>query len=328
MSVKATLRRLLPAGVRSFVGRSMRSGRVRRVRSQVRVWRLRSSRDEVTREQLVSDLRALGLENGHRAVVHASLSGLGYVDGGASTVVSALLEVVGPDGLIAMPCHPVTGGTEAAVNSMVFDVEATPCSTGKIAEALRNWPGAFRSAHPTHSVAAYGAEAEEFVRDHHEDPTPFGAKSPYAKLMSMDGQIIGLGLDTRWFTFYHHFEDACQDFPISVYTPNSYSVRVRHPDGSEFLVATPRHDLSVSLARLNNVEARLAIVDQALTEWSGIRRASVGHGPGTIVPARGVYQTLSVMLKERGQTIYCPTELARERPDLANALRSLEVARR
>ena len=54
---------------------------------------------------LVRDLAALGVERGGVAIVHSSLSALGWVAGGPQSVVEALLEVVGPDGPIVMPTH-------------------------------------------------------------------------------------------------------------------------------------------------------------------------------------------------------------------------------
>jgi aminoglycoside 3-N-acetyltransferase len=40
--------------------------------------------------------------------VHISLSSLGYVVGGAGTVIMALLSVVGEEGAIIMSAYPVT----------------------------------------------------------------------------------------------------------------------------------------------------------------------------------------------------------------------------
>ena len=47
--------------------------------------------DMITRAQLVADLRRLGLKSGMDVMVHSSLSKVGPVEGGAETVVDALL---------------------------------------------------------------------------------------------------------------------------------------------------------------------------------------------------------------------------------------------
>ena len=54
----------------------------------------------ITREQLTADLTSLGLKPGDVVMVHSSLSALGPVDGGADTVVDALLEAIGPTGTV------------------------------------------------------------------------------------------------------------------------------------------------------------------------------------------------------------------------------------
>ena len=42
---------------------------------------------------------------GRRRMVHTSLKRMGYVCGGAQTVIEALMEVVGKDGTMMMPTH-------------------------------------------------------------------------------------------------------------------------------------------------------------------------------------------------------------------------------
>ena len=44
--------------------------------------------------------------------------------------------------------------------------------------------GVVRSLHPTHSVAACGAQASELVHHHHKDRSPVGSHSPFRKVDS------------------------------------------------------------------------------------------------------------------------------------------------
>ena len=46
---------------------------------------------DLTRSGIVSGLRALGLAPGNHVLVHSALSALGRVEGGAETVIDALL---------------------------------------------------------------------------------------------------------------------------------------------------------------------------------------------------------------------------------------------
>ena len=57
----------------------------------------------ILKEEIVQKLREVGLEKGDVVMVHTSLKRIGYVCGGAQTVIEALMEVVGKDGTIMMP---------------------------------------------------------------------------------------------------------------------------------------------------------------------------------------------------------------------------------
>ncbi len=48
-------------------------------------------------------LKEVGVKKGQAVMVHTSLSSLGYVCGGAQSVIEALLESVGEEGTIMMP---------------------------------------------------------------------------------------------------------------------------------------------------------------------------------------------------------------------------------
>ena len=57
----------------------------------------------VTKTDIKNGLEKIGLHSGDTVMVHTSLSKIGYVCGGAQTVIEALIETVGPEGTIMMP---------------------------------------------------------------------------------------------------------------------------------------------------------------------------------------------------------------------------------
>ena len=145
----------------------------------------------------MSGLRQLGLREGDKVLVHSSLSALGRVEGGADTVIDALLETVGPDGLVAVP----TFGCEPP-----FDRRTSATPFGAIADRFWRRATAVRSLHPTHSVAAIGCGAEELVRDHEKAPTAYAEGTPYCKLAMSGGKILMLGVDQDRNTTLHAAE--------------------------------------------------------------------------------------------------------------------------
>jgi len=151
-------------------------------------------RPMVNQTDIVSGFRALGLVEGDLVQVHSSLSSFGHVEGGADTVIDALLETVGPDGTVMVPTF--NHGAEE-----LFDIRTSPSINGAITNALRLRPEAYRSLHPTHPTAAIGPLAELLTRDHIPAGT-FGLASPLGKLAAMGGKILllGVGMDTNTMT--------------------------------------------------------------------------------------------------------------------------------
>ena len=56
--------------------------------------------EKLTKQDLVRDLKHLGIGSGDLLNVKASIRSIGELDGGADTLIDALLEVVGSDGTI------------------------------------------------------------------------------------------------------------------------------------------------------------------------------------------------------------------------------------
>lgn len=176
-----------------------------------------------SQEDLAKDLRELGLDEGDIVLVHSSLRNLGYVEGGAATVVAALREVIGDQGTIVVPaltannCHPgrwkATVGLEVARRSWrriaeamagtPFDPAATPSvKMGRVAEAVRTSPGATRSDHPQTSFAAHGPAAAK-ITDGHAVDCHLGEHSPLARLAELQAKILLLGVGYAVCTAFH-----------------------------------------------------------------------------------------------------------------------------
>jgi aminoglycoside 3-N-acetyltransferase len=158
-------------------------------------------------KEIVAGLRRLGLATGSRVLVHSSLSSFGHVEGGAGTVIDALLKAVGSSGTVLVPTLTATA-QHSSQNPPVFDATNTPCWTGRIPETFRMRPEAIRSLHPTHSVAALGAEADELTRDHTYSVSPCDELSPYGKLAQDEsGFVLLLGVGHKSNTTFHHIEE-------------------------------------------------------------------------------------------------------------------------
>ncbi len=181
----------------------------------------------VLREDLEQALREVGLCPGDTVIVHASLGKLGYVCGGAQSVIEALLRAVGETGTLLMPTQswknldPSAGVHWEAEekdwdlirqNWPAYDKALTPTNTmGAVAEMFRQWPGTQRSDHPARSFAARGKYGEYLV-ENHDLQDIFGDASPLGKLYALDGKVllIGVGYDKNTSL---HLADARANYP-------------------------------------------------------------------------------------------------------------------
>jgi aminoglycoside 3-N-acetyltransferase len=172
----------------------------------------------VRRSELAADIRRIGVRPGAVLFVHTSMRSLGWVVGGAETVVNALLDAVGPAGTVAA----VASWSDIPLRMDEWDParrrayldempgfhpehsEANP-RYGRIPERLRSWPGSRKSAHPDQRVIAVGARAHWLTGEHPLDDS-FGPGTPFARLVEADGQVLMLGAPLRSLTLLHHAE--------------------------------------------------------------------------------------------------------------------------
>jgi len=147
------------------------------------------------RKEMAHGLRDLGLSFGDLVLVSDSQ---GYVDAWteeeADVWVQALLEVVGPEGTVAM--H--TGRRITGWPRPLFDPRTSPSEMGSISEAFRKRPGVRRSGDPVGSVTALGPLADALTQTHDGDQrrdTPwgdraFGQKSPWQRLYELNAKCV------------------------------------------------------------------------------------------------------------------------------------------
>jgi len=131
------------------------------------------------------------------------------VEGGEDTVIDALLAVVESAGTVCMPALSY-GDYGPDTPPPPFDPRTTPGIVGRIPERFRRRPGVLRSLHPTHSIAAVGARAEEIIRDHDQSLTPCGPASPWGKIARGGGSILMLGVGTQPCTIFHGAEEEAE----------------------------------------------------------------------------------------------------------------------
>lgn len=186
-----------------------------------------NTKSVILSEEIEDGLREAGLSAGDQVIVHTSLGSIGYVCGGAQTVIEVLLKIVGEDGTVMMPTQswknldPMTGvhweiaeadWPKIRENWPAYNKDITPTNTmGAVAEMFRCWPGTVRSDHPARSFAANGKNAQYLV-ENHDLCNIFGESSPIGKLYALGGKVLLIGVDYDKNTSLH-LADVRAEYP-------------------------------------------------------------------------------------------------------------------
>ncbi len=207
----------------------------------------------VTKQEIIQQLHEVGIKHGDIVMLHSSLSKIGYVDGGADTVINALLHTVGEDGTLMMPAFPAIGYNYDYLNTdPVFDVKHTPSKMGIITELFRKRKGVVRSLHPTDSVCAIGKQAYYLTKGHFGQLTPYNSHSPFYRLCELKGKIILMGVDLNSLTNLHTLEDAVDDFKYPVYHTHVFNCKLINDKGEHLEMKTKAHNPVYSKKRKCN----------------------------------------------------------------------------
>ncbi|QDH16673.1 aminoglycoside N(3)-acetyltransferase [Swingsia samuiensis] len=242
------------------------------------------SSEPITKERLLTDFRKIGLSTGQIVLVHASMSRMGWVCGGARTVIESLLEAIGPKGTLVMPAQSFEYSDPASWydptlpedwwdtirnNIPAFDPHLSPTrNMGIIAETFRLWPHTLRSNHPQASFTAQGPEAAHILA-HHPLEDPFGLTSPLGKLYKLNASILMIG--THW--------DTCTGLHLAERI--AYPEQDNFEDATAMLIDGQRKWVHFKMPRTN--KECFSLLGTKLDQQTFIRHGHIGYAPTRLV---------------------------------------------
>jgi aminoglycoside 3-N-acetyltransferase len=246
----------------------------------------------VSRELLAADLRSLGLRRGQDLLIHCSLRQIGPVEGGATALLDALLDVAGRRATLVVPTyttlnsltsrdfHAAVAGLDGDQRARFvaampgFDPARTPSyQMGTFAEHLRTRPTAVRSHHPQASLAALGRQAQACTSTHDLD-CQLGDRSPLGWLYAADAAILLLGVGYSVCTAFHLAEYHLPG-PLPVQEYRCFTAE----EGG-------RAERAFTAVALDDSDFAQLGDGLEATSPAALRQGPVGSGTGRLVPLR------------------------------------------
>ena len=239
-----------------------------------------------TKEQLKSDFRKMGLKPTDAIMVHSSMKSIGPVEGGAETVIDALREYFS-EGLVMMPTHT---WAQMGPEHTLFDPATEPACVGILPNLFMKCEGVVRSLHPTHSIAACGKDAVEYIKGEEDCTTPCSPGGCWDRLRDINAKILLIGVTHIRNTFIHSVEEI-YDVPERL-TQEPVNFQIRMPDGSIKDVAVHRHYNSYT-AHISESYDKL---EKAFYDTGAATRGYLGDAECILCDAKSVFEVTGKVL--------------------------------
>lgn len=243
-----------------------------------------------TKNDILNQLENMNAPTDKVVLMHTSLRAVGNIDGGAKTLLDAMIEYFTKDGgLFCVPTHTWHNfGKE-----YVLDMDKTDTALGAFSDFAAADPRGLRSEHPTHSIVVFGdrKKAEEFVKD---EPFITSYTSPdgcYAKLFSMGGYVLLAGVSHNRNTYLHAVEEML-NVPDRMYEEPKF-FKIRKKSGE--VVERKMYVFKCSFIR--DISLRFVKFETAFRYHGCVKDGFVGNAPCQLCDAKGMKSVLELIYK-------------------------------
>ncbi len=162
------------------------------------------------KQEIISQIRDLGLEKGDTVFVSSDLLRVGYFNKDQKTTLCDWVEIfdelLGAEGTIVVPTYSPSFLRYFQKYDFVFTADSDSDSGGLARAYIQYAQKAKRGRHPTNSCTSCGFHAETIAAS---DGPEFSKYNPYAKVVELGGKNLMLGtIDERNCPFtYHHVQE-------------------------------------------------------------------------------------------------------------------------
>ncbi len=183
----------------------------------------------LNRTDIHTFLRENGIKPDDKITVHAALRAVGKIENGADGLIDGLRSYL-TDGLLIIPTH--TWDTVVREHPY-YDVRITEPCIGTLAKVAAFRKDGVRSLHPTHSVAAFGNGAAEYVRGEERCSSPAPAGCCLGRLYEEHGKVLLIGVGHERNTYLHSVDERL-GIPDRL-KQETFVITIKDYDGNEIL---------------------------------------------------------------------------------------------
>lgn len=238
----------------------------------------------ITKKEIIKEIENFNIPKGKIVTVHTSLKKVGEIEGGGETLLSSLVEVFTKDGgILCVPTH--------TWDSDIYDLRKSESCIGTLPRLAASHKDAFRTLHPTHSMAVFGEEerVKRFIENEEKADTPANPKGCYGKIYEEDGYVILIGVGHDKNT-YIHFVEELLGVPDRL-TEEKAEKTIIHKDGRE----EKRYLYWFDEAKIPDVSVYFPKFEPAFRYHSCIEDAALGNAPVQICSARKMKEVIELI---------------------------------
>ncbi len=158
-----------------------------------------------TKSDIHAQLAAMGVSPADTVLMHTSMKAVGEVEGRAEGFLSILIDYFARDGLLLIPTH--TWRRLGSGETPTVDMASDYTCIGLLPSLAAVHPAACRSLHPTHSLAAFGKKAADYVADEIHTDTSTHQNGCYGRLYDVGGKVLLCGVGHNRNTYLHSCEE-------------------------------------------------------------------------------------------------------------------------
>ena len=248
-----------------------------------------------SKEEIFSQLRALGVPTDKPVTVHTSLRAVGEVEGRGEGFLDILIEYVTADGgLLCIPTH--TWHRCGGNGQITLDVRSDDVCIGTLPRIASTYKNVHRTLNPTHSLAIFGDD-EKAAAFASLDDSLVSSSDPNGCLGSFTGQngyilLIGVGQEKN--TFLHVVEDMNS---VSNRLSNEpYPATVRLEDGS--IIEKPLR--LIAPRGIGDVSKKYPKLEPAFRLGGAIKYGKIGCADAQLCDAKMLAEIFSGIIKKAG----------------------------